>query len=138
MKLEAYVRVPISNGVQHAYLGASLVRNGEPYDIARPCFELIDGITAVPALGFRDDAPATEFILDLGNWVVVDMKVRGRNVTPSYIPTDDPQRLLPLAERYRREARHLDSLGVEQWFHRVARESSTDAHVARPALGSGQ
>jgi hypothetical protein len=138
VKLTGYVTVHIPGGIQYAYTSVDIVRDGRAYDIPRPCFELIDGIVAMPVIGYRAESPTTELVLDLGRWMVVDMKMRARSIVTEFIPTDDPNRLLPLAERYIREARHLDSLGVEQWFNRLMNDASTEAHVVKPALGSGR
>ena len=141
MQLKGYIQVTkkVNGGYANATLCASIefVRGETAYTIPKPLVILVDSMAAVPAMGYRDADPDTLFALDLGRWQLVDFG-RSRTVTPEFAETNDPFKLLPLAERYLREARHLDSLGVEQWLARLMNESSTDAHVAQPALGAGQ
>jgi hypothetical protein len=141
VELKGYIQVAkeVPGGWQSQvlYLSNQWVRGNTAYTIPRPMVVLIDSVAAVPAVACRDDDPPTQFVLDLSRWQLVDFGT-GRTITPEFAETADPFKLLPLAERYLREARRLDSLGVEQWLARLMNESSTDAHVGRPALGSGQ
>jgi hypothetical protein len=141
VELKGYIQVTkqVPGGWQSQvlYLSNQWVRGDTAYTIPRPMVVLVENMAAVAALGVREDAPSTEFVLDLSRWQLVDFST-GRTITPEFAETADPFKLLPLAERYLREARHLDSLGVEQWLARLMNASSADAHVAQPALGSGQ
>lgn len=141
MELKGYIQVTkeVPGGWQSQvlYLNNEFVRGDTAYTIPRPMVILVDSMAAVAAVGVREGSPSTEFVLDLSRWHLVDFG-KGRTVTSEFAETVDPLRLLPLAERYLREARHLDSLGVERWLAQLMNESSTDAHVARPVLGSSR
>jgi hypothetical protein len=141
VELKGYIQVTkqVSGGWQSQvlYLSNQWVRGNTPYTIPRPMVVLVENMAAVPAIAYRENDPPTQFVLDLSRWQLVDFGT-GRTITPEFAETADPFKLLPLAERYLREARRLDSLGVEQWLARLMNASSSDAHVTQPALGPGQ
>ena len=139
MKLYGYMQVTrqVAYGVQtqNSFMSTTFVRGGLSYDIPKPIVPLVGVMGAQPVVGYREQDPATLYVIDFSQWMLVDFE-QGRAVTTEAAQTADPYQLRPLAERYLREARHLDSLALEQWMARLMNQSSNAAAPTRPSIGS--
>lgn len=141
MQLKGYMQITTQlpyGGVQTSthFMSTTYTRDGMVYDIPKPIVPLVGVMGAQPIIGYRQNDPATLYVIDFSQWILVDFE-QGRAVTTEAAQTTDPYQLRPLAERYLREARHLDSLALEQWMARLMNQSSDAAAVVRPAIGTG-